>query len=75
MQPTCPPVRSNTLCAIDVNAKAFQIALFGFINSAPLGHLLVKAMHSLCRTHRTICEAGVPDRVYESLGIASQRPI
>ena len=70
MQPTRPPVRSNTSLA-----KAFQMALFGFLDSAPLGHVLVKAMHSLCRTHRTVREAGVSDQVYESLGIASQRPI
>jgi len=33
------------LAASKVNAKAFKMALFGFLVSAPLGHALVKTVH------------------------------
>ena len=35
----------HLFAASKVNAKAFKMALFGFLVSAPLGHALVKAMH------------------------------
>jgi peroxisomal membrane protein 2 len=35
----------HLFAASKVNAKAFKMALFGFLVSAPLGHALVKTMH------------------------------
>ena len=37
------------LMASKANAKAFKMASFGFLVSAPLGH-------GLCQTHWTLCE-------------------
>jgi len=35
----------HLFAASKINAKAFKMALFGFLVSAPLGHVLVKTMH------------------------------
>ena len=37
----------HLFAATKVNAKAFKMGLFGFLISAPLGHVLVKTMHRM----------------------------
>jgi len=44
VHPSAGPLE-HLFAASKVNAKAFKMALFGFLVSAPLGHTLVKTMH------------------------------
>lgn len=44
VHPSAGPLE-HLLAASKVNAKAFKMALFGFLVSAPLGHTLAKTMH------------------------------
>jgi len=46
VHPSAGPLE-HLFAASKVNAKAFKMALFGFLVSAPLGHVLVKAMHKV----------------------------
>jgi peroxisomal membrane protein 2 len=43
LHPTAGPLE-HLLAASKINAKAFKLALFGFLVSAPLGHTMVKTM-------------------------------
>ncbi|KAF9650035.1 hypothetical protein BDM02DRAFT_1525007 [Thelephora ganbajun] len=44
VHPSAGPLE-HLLAVSKVNAKAFKMGLFGFLVSAPLGHVLVKTMH------------------------------
>ena len=44
VHPSAGPIE-HLFAVSKVNAKAFKMALFGFLVSAPLGHVLVKTMH------------------------------
>ena len=44
VHPSAGPLE-HLFASSKINAKAFKMALFGFLVSAPLGHTLVKAMH------------------------------